>query len=65
VTASANTYSRKRAVFYSALEYAIEQKRLDANPVQLVKRRRRYALEQVDPRTVINDDQARPPRRHP
>ncbi len=57
--AAANTANRKRAVLNSAMQYAIEIGALPANPLKAVKWTRPRTLKTVDPRTVINSDQAR------
>jgi hypothetical protein len=57
--AAATTVSRKRAVLYNALEYAIERGDLDTNPLDHIRWTAPKALETVDFRVVINHDQAR------
>jgi integrase len=57
-TAAANTIARKRAVFYSALRYAVELKLLEANPIDHVQWTVPKAPEEVDRRVVVNLDQA-------
>jgi hypothetical protein len=59
--AAANTANRKRAVLNSLMRYAIEVKvgALHANPLKAVKWTRPRTLKTVDPRTVVNSDQAR------
>jgi integrase len=59
--AAANTYRRKRPVFYAALTYAVRCKFLAANPladddIDFVGPK---AVDTVDPRTVPNPTQAR------
>jgi integrase len=57
--AAANTASRKRAVLNNAMQYAIEIDALPANPLKAVKWTRPRTLKTVDPRAVVNSDQAR------
>jgi integrase len=57
-TAAANTANRKRMVLGSLLDYACETGVLAINPVKRVKWARPRALKAVDPRIVINIDQA-------
>src|SRR5262249_57403178 len=57
--AAANTANRKRAVLNNLMQYAIEVGALPANPLKAVKWTRPRTLKTVDPRTVINSDQAR------
>ena len=57
--AAANTANRKRMVIGNALEYACETGVLATNPVKRVKWRKPRTLKTVDPRVVINADQAR------
>jgi integrase len=56
--AAANTANRKRMVLGSVLDYACETGVLAINPVKRVKWARPRALKTVDPRIVINIDQA-------
>lgn len=56
--AAASTSQRKRAVFYNALQYAVERKLLDRNPLDVVTVTRRKSVEEVDRRVVANLDQA-------
>jgi hypothetical protein len=58
-TAAANTANRKRAVLNNAMQYAIEIDALPANPLRAVKWTRPRTLKTVDPRAVVNSDQAR------
>jgi hypothetical protein len=57
--AAANTANRKRTVVNNAMEYAVELSLLPANPAKTVKWARPRTLKTVDPRAVVNSDQAR------
>ncbi|GAA2035464.1 site-specific integrase [Catenulispora yoronensis] len=57
--AATSTFSRKRAILYNALEYAVELELLDANPVDKVKRARPTYQEAVDRRVVASPSQVR------
>ncbi len=57
--AAANTANRKRMVLNNALQYAAETNALPVNPLNAVKWTRPRTLKTVDPRTVVNSDQAR------
>ena len=57
--AAANTANRKRAVLNNLMQYAVETGALPANPLKAVKWTRPRTLKTVDPRTVVNSDQAR------
>jgi integrase len=57
--AAATTVARRRAVFYNALEHAVEVDLLPANPLDRVKWTAPKVEEEVDVRTVVNHDQAR------
>lgn len=57
--AAANTANRKRMVLNSVLEYAGEIGVLPFNPLKRVKWTKPRTLRTVDPRTVINSEQAR------
>ncbi|MEU8381973.1 tyrosine-type recombinase/integrase [Streptosporangium sp. NPDC048865] len=57
--AAANTIRRKRAVFYNALQYAVELEELLANPVTKVRWKPVKVAETVDPRVVVNPEQVR------
>src|SRR5215472_1039921 len=57
--AVANTANRKRAVLNNLMQYAVEVGALRANPLKAVKWTRPRTLKTVDPRTVVNSDQAR------
>ncbi|HEX5494921.1 MAG TPA: tyrosine-type recombinase/integrase [Mycobacteriales bacterium] len=56
--AAATTVSRKRAVFYNCLRYAVELRMLPANPLDIVQWTPPEVSEEVDPRIVINPGQA-------
>jgi integrase len=47
--AAASTVYRKRAVFYNVLEYAVELKLIDANPLEKIKKRAPKTAETVNP----------------
>ena len=55
--AAATTTSRKRAVFYNALGYAVERDLLDYNPVDKVQWRAPAIAERVDRRVVASTRQ--------
>jgi integrase len=57
--AAANTANRKRAVLNNLMQYAVEIGALPVNPLKAVKWTRPRTLKSVDPRTVVNSDQAR------
>jgi integrase len=59
--AAANTYRRKRPIFYAALKYAVKRKHLAANPLSDddIDFTPPKAVETVDPRTVPNPKQAK------
>jgi len=57
--AAANTANRKRAVLNNLMQYGIEVGALSANPLKAVKWTRPRTVKTVDPRTVVNSDQAR------
>jgi hypothetical protein len=57
--AAANTANRKRMVLNNAMEYACEIGALTENPLRLVSWTRPRTLTAVDPRVVINPEQAR------
>jgi integrase len=56
--AAASTTQRKRAVIYNALEYAVERKLLDSNPLAAIRAKNHRPVEQVDRRVVVNPEQA-------
>ncbi|WP_248966207.1 tyrosine-type recombinase/integrase [Sphaerisporangium perillae] len=57
--AAANTVRRKREVLHHLLELAVEQKELPANPLHAIKWTPPKAAGTIDPRTVVNPEQAR------
>lgn len=57
--AAASVVNRKRAVLSNALEYAIELKLLDTNPIPALKWRAPKITHAVDRRSVVNPVQAR------
>jgi integrase len=54
-----DTYRRRRRGLNAAVEYAVEGKNLDENPLHHVKTKRVASDDRVDPRVVINHAQAR------
>jgi integrase len=56
--ASASTVSRKRAIFYNCVGYAVELGHLSGNPIASIKWRAPKITEAVNPRVVINHGQA-------
>jgi integrase len=56
--AAASTRQRKRAVLYNALEYAVERKLMNTNPLVTIRTRNHRPVEQVDRRVVVNPEQA-------
>jgi integrase len=56
--AAASTVSRKRAIFYNAVEYAVELEHLAGNPIASIRWRAPKVSEAVNPRVVINHGQA-------
>ncbi|WP_328469588.1 tyrosine-type recombinase/integrase [Streptomyces sp. NBC_00448] len=58
--AATQTYRRRRAVVFNALEYAVELEVLPSNPLTRVRRKRgKRAVQEVDRRVVVNPRQAR------
>lgn len=58
--AATQTYRRRRAVVFNALEYAVELELLPANPLTRVRRKRgKRALQEVYRRVAVNPRQAR------
>jgi integrase len=58
--AATQTYRRRRAVVFNALEYATELKLLPSNPLGLIRRKRGHRpVQEVDRRVVVNPRQAR------
>lgn len=58
-TAAANTSNRKRMVLHNALEYAREIGVISDNPLDFVRWTKPRTTTAVDPRVVVNPDQAR------
>ena len=56
--AAATTVARKRGVFYSALRYAVELRRLPSHPMDRVQWVAPRSTDEVDRRSVVNPDQA-------
>jgi integrase len=56
--AAATTIARKRAVFFNAMEYAVERESLSHNPLSRVRWKAPRSAEAVDRRAVVNHDQA-------
>jgi len=57
--AAANTANRKRAVLNNLMQHAVQTGTLPANPLKAVTWTRPRTLKTVDPRTVVNSEQAR------
>lgn len=57
--ASPATTVRKRAALSGVLNFAVESRYLDHNPLHDVRRKREPVTDVVDPRVVVNPDQAR------
>jgi integrase len=57
-TASANTITRRRTVFYSVLSHAVEAGHLPTNPLDAIRWRAPKKQTSLDTRTVINHEQA-------
>ncbi|WP_165959319.1 tyrosine-type recombinase/integrase [Actinomadura sp. KC345] len=57
--AAAKTLARRRGVWHTCMQYAVERKLLAVNPVTGVKGARARITDAVDPRAVPNLDQAR------
>jgi integrase len=57
--AAASTATRKRMTINNMIQYAIEINALPHNPLHKVKWSKPRALKSVDPRAVVNSDQAR------
>ncbi|WP_225848788.1 site-specific integrase [Streptomyces sp. HPF1205] len=57
--AAASVVRRKRAIFHNALGFAVEARRLAANPLPQVQWTMPATAEQVDPGAVVNPRQAR------
>lgn len=57
--AAAATTVRKRAALSAVLNFAVESRYLTHNPLRDVRRKRQLVDDVVDPRVVVNPDQAR------
>jgi integrase len=58
--ASTNTVRHRRATLSNAIDFALEKKLLDTNPLDEIQiKKRNYTLRQVDPQSVINTMQGR------
>jgi len=61
--AATNTYRRKRAVFFNALQYAVDLGEIDENPLTKIRTKRgkgrKKSMKRVDRRTLINPRQGR------
>jgi integrase len=57
--AAPSTVARKRATLHNALEYAVELELFPSNPLQKVRWKAPQNTELVDPRVVVNPDQAK------
>jgi integrase len=57
--AAASTQRRKRSVFYNAVGYAVEQRLLDANPIDRIQWKAPLVAETLDRRVVASPAQAR------
>ncbi|MBC7596973.1 MAG: tyrosine-type recombinase/integrase [Kineosporiaceae bacterium] len=57
--ASDATFMRRRSALHNCLEYAVERKRLAANPLAQIRRKRRPPTPAIDRRRVANPFQAR------
>jgi integrase len=55
----ANTISRKRPVLHSILEYAVEGEELPSNPLHKISWTPPKTTQTIDPRVVVNQEQAR------
>ena len=58
-SSAATTANRKRMVFHQALEFAVERRFLDSNPLDRVKWKAPKTTDAVDRRSVVNPTQAR------
>jgi integrase len=56
--AAASVIKRKRAVLFNVMEYAVERKLLDANPLTTVKWKVPKTAKAIDKRVVVNPQQA-------
>lgn len=62
--AATNTYRRKRAVFFNALQYAVELGEIEENPLTKIRAKRgtgrkTSSVKRVDRRTLVNTRQGR------
>lgn len=57
--AAANTFARKRAVLHQVLDYAVEKNYLYTNPLTALTWKTPKTAEVVNPRVVVNQQQAR------
>lgn len=62
--AATNTYRRKRAVFYNALQYAVDLGEIEENPLTKIRSKRKKgkktsSVKRVDRRTLVNTRQGR------
>jgi integrase len=57
--AAPSTTRRNRAILHNAMEYAIELRQLDHNPVEAIKWKAPKTTSEVDRRCVVNPTQAR------
>jgi integrase len=57
--AATSVVTRRRKIFNTALEYAVERGLLDANPIPALRWRAPKAVNMVDRRSVVNPAQAR------
>lgn len=57
--AAANTFARKRAVLHQVLDYAVEKNYLYTNPLTALTWKTPKIAEVVNPRVVVNQEQAR------
>ncbi|MDR7300397.1 tyrosine-type recombinase/integrase [Haloactinomyces albus] len=57
-SSAASVVSRKRAVLHNALDYAVERKLLDRNPLPELKWAPPKSVQAIDKRTVVNHQQA-------
>ncbi|MDH2414326.1 tyrosine-type recombinase/integrase [Nocardioides sp. CER19] len=57
--ASASTFARKRAALSGPLRYAVEKGYLSHSPLRDVRVKRQQTVEAIDPRVVVNPQQAK------
>jgi hypothetical protein len=58
-TAAPSTTRRNRAIIHNAMEYAVELRQLDHNPVEKIKWKAPKTSSEVDRRCVVSPGQAR------